>query len=113
MQTLVEGQQTYLFHHQTKEGAPPRVAYEYPIEVCIRPDWIEFRQRLVSLHADHFTLVADTDLPQELIEPVYRQVCDVSVPCLLVPLHAREKAKLMPTALSVLYQARALGARAH
>ena len=113
MQTLVESQQTYLFRLQTKEGATPRVAYEYPIEVCIRPDWEEFRQRLAALHADHFTLVADADLPPELVEPVYRQVCEVGVPCLLIPLHASEKAKLMQTALSVLYQARAHGGGTH
>ena len=113
MQTLVESQQTYLFRLQTKEGATPRVAYEYPIEVRIRPDWEEFRQRLASLHADHFTLVVDADLPPELVEPVYQQVCEVGVPCLLIQLRASEKAKLMQTALSVLYQARAHGGGTH
>src|ERR1051326_6855244 len=109
MQTLVESQQTYLFRLQTKEGATPRIVYDYPIEVPARPDWEAFRQRLAALHADHFTLVVDVGLPPELVETVYRQVCAVGVPCLLVPLCASEKAKLMQTALSVLYQARAHG----
>src|SRR5437660_5244505 len=113
MHTLVESQQTYLFRLQTKEGATPRVVYEYPIEVHARPDWEEFRQRLASLHADHFTLVVDAGLPPELVQPVYRQVCELGVPCLLVPLRATEKAKLMQTALSVLYQARAHGGGTH
>src|SRR5947209_7572013 len=99
MQTLVESRQTYLFRLQTKEGATPRITYDYPIEVRARPDWEEFRQRLAALHADHFTLVADADLPPELENMVYRQVCAVGVPCLLIPLHASEKAKLMQTAL--------------
>jgi len=113
MQTLVESQQTYLFRLQTKEGATPRIIYEYPIEVRARPDWAEFRQRLADLHADHFTLVVDAGLPKALVEPVYEQVCEVGIPCLLVPLHATEKAKLMQTALSVLYQARAHGGGTH
>jgi 3-dehydroquinate synthetase len=113
MQTLVESRQTYLFHIQTKEGATPRVVYNYPIEVRAQPDWQEFRQKLADLHADHFTLVVDASLPTELVEPVYRQVLEVGVPCLLVPLHASEKAKLMQTALSVLYQARAHGGGTH
>src|SRR6266567_7491112 len=107
MQTLVESRQTYLFRLETKEGATPRVVYDYPIEVRTHPDWQDFRQKLAALHADHFTLVADADLPQELEDMVYQQVCEVGVPCLLIPLHASEKAKLMQTALSVLYQARA------
>src|SRR5205085_4773913 len=98
MQPLVESRQTYLFHIQTKEGATPRVVYNYPIEVRTRPDWEEFRQKLADLHADHFTLVVDASLPQYLVEPVYQQVSEVGVPCLLVPLHASEKAKLMQTA---------------
>ena len=113
MQPLVESRQTYLFRLQTKEGTTPRIVYEYPIEVRARPDWAEFRQRLADLHADHFTLVADANLPSELVEPVYRQVCEEGVPCLLVPLHASEKAKLMQTALSIFYQARAHGGGTH
>ncbi len=113
MQTLVESRQTYLFRLQTKEGATPHIVYDYPIEMRARPDWEEFRQRLAALHADHFTLVVDADLPKALVEPVYRQVCAVGVPCLLVPLRASEKAKLMQTALSVLYQARAHGGGTH
>jgi 2-deoxy-scyllo-inosose synthase len=113
MQTLVESRQTYQFHIQTKEDATPRVVYNYPIEVRTHPDWQEFRQKLADLHADHFTLVVDADLPAELEDMVYRQVREVGVPCLLVPLHASEKAKLMQTALSVLYQARAHGGGTH
>jgi len=113
MQTLMESQQTYLFRLETKEGATPRITYEYPIEVRARPDWAEFRQKLAALHADHFTLVVDAGLPQELVEPVYQQVCELGVPCLLVPLRPSEKAKLMKTALSVLYQARAHGGGTH
>ena len=113
MQTLVESRQTYLFRLQTKEGATPRITYEYPIEVRARPDWAEFRQRLADLHADHFTLIVDASLPQYLVEPVYQQVREGGVPCLLIPLHASEKAKLMQTALSVLYQARAHGGGTH
>src|SRR5579884_1947194 len=113
MHTLVESRQTYLFRLQTKEEATPRIVYEYPIEVCAHPDWTEFRQRLAHLHADHFTLVVDADLPTELVESVYEQVCEVGVPCLLVPLRAAEKVKLMQTALSVLYQARAHGGGTH
>jgi hypothetical protein len=109
MHTLVESRQTYLFHLQTKEGATPRVVYDYPIEVRAHPDWQEFRQKLAALHADHFTLVVDVDLPKALVEPVYRQVREVGVPCLLIPLRASEKSKLMETVLSVLYQARAHG----
>jgi hypothetical protein len=63
MQTMVESRQTYLFQLETKEAATPRIAYEYPIEVRARPDWGEFRHKLAALHADHFTLVADADLP--------------------------------------------------
>jgi 3-dehydroquinate synthase/2-deoxy-scyllo-inosose synthase len=113
MQTLVESRQTYLFRLETKEGTTPRISYHYPIEVRTHPDWEEFRQRLAALHADHFTLVADADLPKALVEPVYRQVCEVGVPCLFIPLRASEKAKLMQTALSVLYQARAHGGGTH
>jgi 3-dehydroquinate synthetase len=113
MHTLVESRQTYQFRLETKEGATPRVVYDYPIEVRAHPDWEDFRQKLAALHADHFTLVADADLPKALVEPIYRQVCEVGVPCLLVPLHATEKAKLMQTALSVLYQARAHGGGTH
>jgi len=113
MQTLMESQQTYLFRLETKEGATPRITYEYPIEVRARPDWAEFRQKLAALHADHFTLVVDAGLPQELVEPVYQQVCGLGVPCRLIPLRASEKAKLMQTALSVLYQARAHGGGTH
>src|SRR5690348_576497 len=113
MQTLVESRQTYLFRLETKEGTTPRIVYDYPIEVHTHPDWEELRQRLAALHADHFTLVADADLPPELVEPVYQQVCEVGAPCLLIPLHATEKAKLMQTALSVLYQARAHGGGTH
>ena len=109
MQTMIESRQTYLFRLETKQGATPRIVYEYPIYVRARPDWAEFRQMLDALRADHFTLVVDDGLPQELVEPVYRQVCELGVPCLLVPLRATEKAKLMQTALSVLYQARAHG----
>lgn len=113
MHTLVESRQTYQFRLETKEGATPHIAYDYPIYVRARPDWAEFRQKLAALHADHFTLVADADLPKALVEPIYRQICEVGVPCLLVPLHATEKAKLMQTALSVLYQARAHGGGTH
>ena len=113
MQTMIESRQTYLFRLQTKEGATPRIVYEYPIYVRARPDWAEFRQMLAALRADHFTLVVDAGLPQELVEPVYRQVCELGVPCLLLPLRATEKAKLMQTALSVLYQARAHGGGTH
>src|SRR5437016_7836366 len=113
MQTLVESRQTYLFRLETKEDATPRVVYDYPIYVCTRPDWEEFRQRLTDLHADHFTLVVDASLPQYLFEPVYQQVREGGVPCLLIPLHASEKAKLMQTALSILYQARAHGGGTH
>jgi 3-dehydroquinate synthetase len=113
MQTMIESRQTYLFRLETKEGATPRIVYEYPIYVRARPDWAEFRQMLAALHADHFTLVVDAGLPKELVEPVYRQVCELGVPCLLVPLRASEKAKLMQTALSVLYQARAHGGGTH
>ncbi len=113
MHTLVESRQTYLFHIQTKEVATPRIVYNYPVEVRSHPDWEEFRQKLADLQADHFTLVVDADLPKALVEPVYQQVCEVGVPCLLVLLHASEKAKLMQTALSVLYQARAHGGGTH
>jgi 3-dehydroquinate synthetase len=113
MHTLVESRQTYLFRLETKEDATPRVVYEYPIYVRTRPDWEEFRQRLTDLHADHFTLVVDDGLPQYLVEPIYHQVSEVGVPCLLVPLRASEKAKLMQTALDVLYQARAHGGGTH
>ncbi len=113
MQTMIESRQTYLFRLETKQGATPRIVYEYPIYVRARPDWAEFRQMLDALRADHFTLVVDDGLPQELVEPVYRQVCELGVPCLLVPLRATEKAKLMQTALSVLYQARAHGGGTH
>jgi len=113
MQTMVESRQTYTFRLETKEGAIPHIAYEYPIYVRAHPDWAEFRQRLTTLHADHFTLVVDAGLPQELVEPVYQQVCELGVPCLLVPLRPSEKAKLMKTALSVLYQARAHGGGTH
>src|SRR5438067_5731691 len=44
---------------------------------------------------------------------VYRQVREVGVPCLLVPLRASEKAKLMQTALTGLCQARAHGGGTH
>jgi 3-dehydroquinate synthetase len=113
MQTLVESQQTSMFRLETKEGITPRISYEYPIYVRARPDWTEFRQRLAALHADHFTLVVDAGLPPELVEPVYQQVRELGVPCLLIPLRATEKAKLMQTALSVLYQARAHGGGTH
>src|SRR5579883_863201 len=113
MQTLVESQQTSMFRLETKEGTTPRITYEYPIYVRAQPHWVEFRQRLAALYADHFTLVADAGLPNALVESVYRQVCAVGVPCLLVPLRASEKAKLMQTALSVLYQARAHGGGTH
>src|SRR3989440_2024333 len=113
MQTLVESQQTYLLRLETKEGATPRIVYDYPIEVRAHPNWEEFRQKLAALHADHFTLVVDAGLPTELVEPVYRQVRALGVPCLLIPLLASEKAKLMQTALSVLYQARAHGGGTH
>ena len=113
MQTLVESQQTYLFRLETKEGANPRIVYDYPIEVRAHPDWVELRQKLAALHADHFTLVADAGLPPELVESVYRQVRALGAPCLLITLHASEKAKLMQTALSVLYQARAHGGGTH
>ena len=57
MQTLVESQQTYQFRLETKQDATPRVVYNYPIYVRTRSDWEEFRQRLIDLYADHFTLV--------------------------------------------------------
>src|SRR5438309_11827450 len=113
MQILVESRQTYQFRLETKQDATPRIAYDYPIYVRTRPDWEEFRQRLKDLHADHFTLVVDAGLPQYLVEPIYRQVSEVGVPCLLVPLRVTEKAKLMQTALSVLYQAREHGGGTH
>ena len=113
MHTLVESRQTYRFRLETKEGATPRVVYDYPIEIRARPDWEELRQKLAALHADHYTLVVDAGLPPELEDMVYRQVCEVGVPCLLVPLHTTEKSKLMQTALSVLYQARAHGGGTH
>src|SRR5436305_2173322 len=113
MQTMIESRQTYLFRLETKEGATPRIVYEYPIHVRARPDWAEFRQMLAALHADHFSLVVDAGLPPELVESVYWQVCEVGVPCLLIPLRASEKAKLMEAALSVLYQARAHGGGTH
>src|SRR6266699_3769498 len=113
MQTLVESRQTYLFHIQTKEGTSPRVVYDYPIEVRTHPDWQEFREKLAALHADHFTLIVDAGLPETLVEPVYRQVREVGVPCLLIPLRASEKAKLMQTALDMLYQAREHGGGTH
>ena len=113
MQILVESRQTYQFRLETNEGTTPRVVYDYPIYVRALPDWEEFRQRLTDLHADHFTLVVDAGLPQYLVEPVYQQVSEVGVPCLLVPLRATEKAKLMQTALDVLYQARAHGGGTH
>jgi 3-dehydroquinate synthetase len=113
MQTMIESRQTYLFRLETKEGATPRIVYEYPVYVRARPDWAEFRQMLAALRADHFTLVVDAGLPQELVEPTYRQVCELGVPCLLIPLRASEKAKLMQTALSVLYQARSHGGGTH
>lgn len=81
--------------------------------VRAHPDWAEFRQKLTALHADHFTLVVDADLPKALVEPVYRQVCELGVPCLLVPLRLSEKATLLKTALSVLYQVRAHGGGTH
>jgi 3-dehydroquinate synthetase len=113
MQTLVESRQTYQFRLETKEDTTPRIVYDYPIEVRAHPDWEEFRQRLATLDVDHFTLVVDAGLPPELVEPVYRHVRALGVPCLLIPLLASEKAKLMQTALSVLYQARAHGGGTH
>src|SRR5260370_3150711 len=68
---------------------------------------------LAALSAAHSTLVVDAGSRRDLAEPVYRQVREVGVPCLLVPLRASEKAKLMQTALSVLYQARAHGGGTH
>src|ERR1700686_131359 len=113
MQAIIESQQTYTFHLETKAGATPRIAYQYPIYVRAHPDWAEFRQRLAALHADHFTLVADAGLPPSLPEPVYQQLCELGVPCLLLPLQASEKGKLMQTALAVLHQARAHGGGTH
>ncbi len=113
MQTMIASQQTYLFRLETKQGTTPRISYEYPIYVHDYPDWAEFRQRLAGLHADHFTLVADAGLPPELAEPVYHQVRDLGVPCLLIRLPATEKAKLMQTALDVAYQARRHGGGTH
>jgi 3-dehydroquinate synthase/2-deoxy-scyllo-inosose synthase len=113
MHTLVESRQTYQFRLETKEDATPRVVYDYPIDVRTHPDWQEFREKLAALHADHFTLVVDAGLPTELVEPVYQQVCEVGVPCLLIPLRATEKAKLMQTALDMLYQARTHGGGTH
>jgi 3-dehydroquinate synthetase len=113
MQTMVNSRQTSMFRLETMEGATPRIAYEYPIYVRTEPDWTEFRQRIAALHADHFTLVVDTGLPQELIEPIYQQVRGLGVPCLLILLNASEKVKLMQTALSILYQARAHGGGTH
>src|ERR1700724_847665 len=113
MQTLVESQQTYRFHLETKGSATPRIVYDYPIEVRTHPDWGEFHQPLAPPPADHFPLVVDPGLPPELVEPVYRQIREVGFPCLLIPLHVSEKAKLMQTALDVLYQARAHGGGTH
>src|SRR5260370_42189070 len=107
MQTLGESRQTYVFRLQTQEGVTPRIVYDYPIEVSTYPDWEEFRQKLAALYADHFTLVVDAGLPQELVEPVYRQVREGGGPCLLGPPRASEKAKLMQTAPSWLDQQRA------
>src|SRR5207237_9046942 len=76
-------------------------------------DWEQVLQRIPDLHADHFTLIRDASLPQYFVEPVYQQVCEGGVPCLLIPLRPSEKAKLMQTALSVLYQARAHGGGTH
>src|SRR2546423_14613199 len=95
MHTLVESQQTYLFRLQTKEGATPRVVYEYPIEVRARPDWEEFRQKLAALHADHFTLVVDAGLPPELEDMVYRQGREEVGHCSLAPPPPRGQAQTL------------------
>lgn len=113
MQVIIESQRTYTFHLETKEGATPHIAYRYPIHVRTHPDWAEFRRLLAALHADHFTLVVDAGLPPSLIDPVYQQLCELGIPCLLIRLQASEKAKLMQTALSVLQQARAHGGGTH
>lgn len=113
MPILVENRQTYQLRLETKEGTTPRITYDYPILVRMHPDWQEFRQQLAALHADHFTLIADAGLPSSLVASVYQQVREVGVPCLLVPLHPSEKAKLMHTALDILSQARAHGGGTH
>src|SRR5713101_4704809 len=100
MQTLMESQQTYLFRLETKEGATPRITYEYPIEVRARPDWAEFRQKLAALHVDYFILFFVAGLLLVLFVSVYLHVCGLGFPCRLIPLRASEKAKLMQTALS-------------
>ena len=113
MQALIERQQTYTFHLETKAGATPRITYHYPLHVRAEPEWGDFKQRLAALHADHITLVADAGLPIAILEPVYQHLCELGIPCLLIRLQASEKAKLMQTALSVLHQARAHGGGTH
>ena len=113
MQALIESQQTYTFHLETKAGATPHVTYHYPLHVRAEPDWQGFRRRVAALHADHITLVTDAGLPHSILEPVYQHLCEIGIPCLLIRLQASEKAKLMQTALSVLHQARAHGGGTH
>jgi 3-dehydroquinate synthetase len=110
---VVELSKRYDFTLRTKPGTVRAVSYAYPIYVRGQPDWAEFAARLSELGADHFTLVADSGLPQALVSLIHDKVSALGVPCLLLSLDTTEKAKTMETALSLAYKARAHGGGTH
>jgi 2-deoxy-scyllo-inosose synthase len=103
----------YDFTLRTKPSSVRAVSYSYPIFVRDEPDWAEFAARLAELGVDHFTLVADSGLPYELISLVHQQVSALGLPCLLLTLDTGERAKTMETALALAYQARTNGGGTH
>ncbi len=103
----------YDFTLRTKPGSVRAVSYAYPIYVRGQPDWAEFAALLGELGADHFTLVADSGLPYELVARIHGKVSALGIPCLLLTLDTSEKAKTMETALALAYKARKHGGGTH
>lgn len=103
----------YDFHLRTPSGVIPTKIYSFPIFMQDEPEWPLFTQRMKSLQADHFTLVADGGLPESLVTSVYEHLQETGIPCLLVHLDASEHHKTSEAAFSIATQARAAGGGTH
>lgn len=103
----------YTFQVRQQMTAQRAFVCAYPVVVHDAPDWPAFVQRMVELHADHFTLIADAGLPEPLIFAFYAHLQATGKPCLLICLEIEESTKTMETALSIATQAREHGGGTH
>lgn len=103
----------YHFTLSNQKSSLSARSYSYPILVQDQPDWPAFVQRMQSLAADHFTVVADNGLPETLIAEVTARFRETGTPFLVVQVSASEQQKTLETAMRIVTSARAAGGGTH